>query len=483
MDPYYKSQEFLDILAKYEAMRDNSADGFLDAADYADVAEYYLAQGDDTRARQAVVQGVEIFPDSLPPLAVLARIELSHGRFEQAREIIERTAEKDELEYHYVKAELMVAQGSCEEADRYLSQLESDDDPDDIALDICAIFIDHNEFKYAKKWLDRVKDRAKQDVQEFEAHILTGEGKLEECERKVNELLDEDPYSTEYWNHLAGVQYMRADYNASIDSSDFTLAIDANNAEALLNKANSFYALKNYEQALVFYDRFLALRPDNISALFYRGTTLVMLKKLDKAIETLKNCLRLDLQGVKAGDLRCEELLNDILHELSFELCEVGDYPQAHEHIDRALHAIRKREDMDALRSELYLSKAKVYFFQGDGEGAIECLENARQAYNRPETFVRMTAVLYECGYPDRAYDVLGEQLFSEEGCTWTTGHAYLARYAYELGKMDVFRTLLAMAVERNPEETHLVLYDIFPAGTHVNDYPYMDPIPLDDLN
>lgn len=464
----------------YEDMRDNSADGFIDAADYADVAEYYLSHGDEARAKEAAERGVGIFPDSLPPLAVLARINLTHGRIEEAREIISHAADKDDLEYHYVQAELMIVEGQVAEADAYLESLAGADEPDELALDACAVFIDHGEFTLARKWLDKVKDRSKADVQDFEAHILTGLGELEEGERKVNELIDEDPYSTEHWNHLAGVQYLRGNYNDSIDSSEFTLAIDPKNAEALLNKANSFYALKSYEQALPFYERFLKLRPNNVNGLYYYGVTLALVGDHDMSVSVLRRTLELVLEGVAEGDTQSEDLLIDLLHELSFELIELQEYDLAKRYIDQAIEAI-DHHTKHLETADLYLTKAKVCFFQGDGDGAMENFDLAREVSDTPETFVRMTAILYEVGYADRAYDVLGAQLFSDEGRDWTTGHAYLARYAYEIGQTAVFNMLVPVAVQRNIKEARQVLEDIYPVGTNPKDYPFTDPLPLDD--
>lgn len=479
MDSYYKSPEFRDILTRYEHMRDQAGDDFIDAADYADVAEYYLAQSDEARAREAAQRGVDIFPDALPPLAVLARIEMNHGRCGKARELIAGAKDKDELEYHYVMAELMIAEGDADRADDYLASLQSDDDPDELALDACAIFIDHNQFAKARKWLDKVEDRTKPDAQDFEAHILTGQGRLDEGERKVNELLDEDPFSTEQWNHLASVQYMRGDYHASIDSSDFALALDADNAEALLNKANSFYALRNYTEALTFYDRFTALRPDNLSAEFYRGLTLALLKRHDAAIAVFDSVFRQMIEGIREGDLQSREIIADLIPELCFELSEKQEYDRAQEYADQALAAIRGDETLSETRSFLYLCKAKLCFLQNDSQGVLTYYQQAQKAYDTPETFVRMTSVLYECGYVERAYDILASRLLADEGRTWTTGHAYLARYAYELGKTDEFEKLVATAAQRNPLEASHVLYDLYPVGTQPQDYPTTPPLPL----
>lgn len=472
MDKYYKSDEFREVLHKYESILQGNG-GFLDADDYADVAEFYLASADERKAREAAQRGVNIFPDALPPLAVLARIELSAKHIDRAEAIINLADDKDQLEYHYVLAEIMIAKGKVQEAEQFLSSLEVDDEPDEVALDIAAIYIDHNEFRLARKWLDKVKDRSLPDVQDFEAHILTGEGRFDEGEKVVNEMLDEDPYSVEHWNHLAAVQYQKADYEASIESSEFALAIDSTNAEALLNKANGFYALQRYEDAHHVYEQFLKLRPDNVTALYFYGASLAILGKHQEAANTLKKTLLQAVSGCKDNDSVSTDLLPDILHELAYELSETGDYDDALQYLHQAQTILKDKEGTEEEQAEICLVMAKIYLLQANVDRALELFDAARDISDTPNTFVRTTAVIYECGYIEKAYEILGAQLFSEEGRTWTTGHAYLARYAYALGRLDAYRLLLLLAIERNPAEAQMVLYDLYPAGTKPEDYPF----------
>lgn len=472
MDKYYKSDEFREVLKRYESILQGDG-GFLDADDYADVAEFYLASGDERKAREAAEHGVDVFPDSLPPLAVLARIELSANHVDKAEAIIERAENKDELEYQYVLAEIMIVKGEVEQAEQFLSSLEIDDEPDEVALDIAAIYIDHNEFKLARKWLDKVKDRTLPDVQDFEAHILTGEGRYEEGEKVVNNMLDEDPYSAEHWNHLASVQYQKADYEASIESSEFALAIDSNNVEALLNKANAFYALQRYEEALRFYKQFLTLRPDNVTAEYFYGASLAILGKHQESATVLKKALLHAVNGCKDNDTVCSELLPDILHELAYELSETGDFEDALNYLQQAQSILKKKDGTEEQQAEVCLVMAKIYLLQADVDRALDLFDAARNICNTPDTFVRTTAVIYECGYTAKAYEILGAQLFSQEGRDWTTGHAYLARYAYSLGRMDAYHLLLLIALERNPAEAQMVLYDLYPVGTKPEEYPF----------
>lgn len=478
MDPYYKSQEFLEILAKYEDMRDNGGSDFLDAADYADVGEYYLAQGDDVRAREAVTTALEIFPDSLPPLAVLARIEIAHGRVKEAEEIINRAEYTDDLEYHYVLAEISIGYGDCVGADRYLENLDiGDEDPDEVALDVAALFMDHYDYRLAKKWLDKVKDRSKHDVKDFEALILNGLGEFAASEKKYNELLDEDPYSVERWNHLASLQYEKGDYPASLESSEFSLALDPKNVEAVLNKANCFYALKNYEKAIIFYERFLEYRPENVVGQYYFALSYLLMHRYEESMRPFRVAYDLALQGSINTDSVSRDYLIDIVHDMTYVMRKLDRIDDIQRLLDHAIATVSNIPDMEQYVADLYLCKGKHYFLSDDGEQAVNSFEKARDAYNDENTFVRMTAILYECGYPERAYEMLGAQLFSDTGHNWQHGHAHMARYAYYLGRTDIFQQMLAIAVERDPIEARNVLGDLFPPGTPIKDYPTTPPI------
>lgn len=80
------------------------------------------------------------------------------------------------------------------------------------------------------------------------ARTLFGLGKYKDSERLFNELLDKDPYSANYWNALAGVQYMKEDYSGALTSSEYAIAIDPNDANGLLSKANTLYAMGNHDE-------------------------------------------------------------------------------------------------------------------------------------------------------------------------------------------------------------------------------------------
>ena len=128
-----------------------------------------------------------------------------------------------------------------------------------MALDVAALFSDYEEMEYAETWLNRSNKTEENDYKEIRAHILKSRGEYKESELILNELLDSNPYSGPYWNQLAQSQLLRNDINEAITSSEYSIAINPEDEEAILNKVNGLFALGNYEEALKYFERYKKL--------------------------------------------------------------------------------------------------------------------------------------------------------------------------------------------------------------------------------
>ena len=70
--------------------------------------------------------------------------------------------------------------------------------------------------------------------------------------------------------------------NDSITSSEYSIAINPNDEEALLNKANGLFSLGNFKEALKFYERFHQLCPDEGAATMFIGNCLLNIGKTEE---------------------------------------------------------------------------------------------------------------------------------------------------------------------------------------------------------
>jgi len=180
-----------------------------------------------------------------------------------AYEIAEMIVDKSDLDYLYLKAEIMIVDNKAAEADDFLQsqydEVISQEDREDYVLDVAALFSDYEENEYVEKWLSRSTKTEDNDYKELRARLLKSRGKYKESESILNELLDTNPYSGPYWNQLAQNQLLRNDIKDSITSSEYSIAINPDDEEAILNKANGLFTLGNYEESLKYYERYKKL--------------------------------------------------------------------------------------------------------------------------------------------------------------------------------------------------------------------------------
>ena len=260
MDSYYKSEKFKNILRKYEEGGEQAFSSFLDSEELTDIAEYYHLKGNVEKATEAALYALQIYPGAVSPLAFLSRFALlTENNPEKAEELAEEIIDKTDPEYFYLKAEILLASGKTEEADLYLHDcLESTDEEDkeDFIIDVATLFADYDEDRKTEEWLNISNMKESSPFREIQARLLNIRGKYEESEKILNELLDENPYSGIYWNSLAQNQFLRNNFQESVTSSEYSIAINPDDDEALLNKANSLYSLGNYKDAIEYYNKY-----------------------------------------------------------------------------------------------------------------------------------------------------------------------------------------------------------------------------------
>lgn len=261
MDIYYQSKKFKRLLQRYEELRDNNISEFLDSEDLTDVAEYYYSIGQDEKALETANYTNHLYPTATAPLAFKARMALlTYNNPTLANEIAETIVDKSDLDYLYLKAEIMIADNQVCKADQYLQEqydnVIDEDDHEEFAIDAAALFADYEEIDYAEKWLNQSTMINEDEYKEIKVRILKGQGKYEASETLINKLIDDNPYSCAYWNQLTQIQFLRNDVQGAITSSEYALAINPNDEEALLNKANGLFSLDNFVESLKYYQQY-----------------------------------------------------------------------------------------------------------------------------------------------------------------------------------------------------------------------------------
>ena len=252
-EDYFESEDFKELLDSYEASLQAGGQPFMDADDLVDLADYYNNIGEGDKAAAAIEHALALYPNATLPNVFKAREALTVGDFETARSYADTISDHDDPDYHYLTAEIMIAEGRIDEADKYLRNYGMSVDADeweDFIKDCANLYVDYDINDKAYEWMMRSKGDDSTDFKELMARTLFGLGKYKDSERIFNELIDRNPYSLNYWNALASAQLLDEDYPNAITSSEFAIAINPNDPDGLTSKANCLLRLGNYEEAL-----------------------------------------------------------------------------------------------------------------------------------------------------------------------------------------------------------------------------------------
>lgn len=458
-DDYFDSEEFRQLLDEYEQARNAGEPVFLDADELTDIADYYQMTGQVDDADDAIGFALSLSPGATAAIAYKVREALYEGQPDEARRWLEQMTDKSEPDYAYCYAEILLQEGREDEADAYFRRQFRDVPPDeyqDFVIDVASIFSDYGYSEKAMEWMARAHHEDTSDFKELMARTLFGLGKYKDSEKLFNELIDRDPFSTRYWNALASAQYMNEDYDASVTSSEYAIAIDPDDPEGLLSKANGLFRLENYEEAEKYFSRYVEKVPDDEFALMEQGTCLINMDRSDDALAVLHRAVE-----VAPPD---SPYLPDIYQELAFAYSEQDE-------TDLALDYLNKTEQQDCDHTQIEVIRGHILLAAGRLDESEVVFRNAvLNSDNAPRTLLRIIVSLYDNRYLEACHKLF-LQFFTIVDDDWSEGYAYMALCCYDLKRYDEFLHYLNVACQKNPKEARLVLHHLFPEEVKPEDY------------
>ena len=264
---YFQSNEFHDLLHHYEeAGLEHLVD--FSSGDLTDLAEYFHTIGDMNQALKIVDAAIDIYPGAVGPLVFRARTSLvKDGNPKLASHYADLIDDKTDLDYYYIQAEIMVYNNEAEKANDYLLDKYSEVnevDRQDYLLDVATLFADYELWDYADSWSQNYEDKEESDYLELQGRLMSVRQEYDKAEEVFNLLLDRNPFSTAYWNLLACTNFYAKDFPKCISSCDYALAIQPDNADALLTKANALFYVGNIEDAVANYVHYMKVCGEDI---------------------------------------------------------------------------------------------------------------------------------------------------------------------------------------------------------------------------
>lgn len=456
---YFESEDFKEILRQYEESVKSGERIYMDADDLADIADYYHYVNRDNEAEEAISLAIEYNPEAVGPMLFKARQAIEAKDFNTAEGYADKVEPLDSLEGAYLRAEILVAQNEIDKADLILSDYSKDvptDEYPDYVKGVVQLYLDYNQFFKAFEWIARFTGSDSEGFKELMARTLFGLGKYKDSEKLFNELLDKNPFSADYWNALAGVQYMKKDYSAALSSSEYAIAIAPDDSDGFLSKANTLFTLGNYDEALVFFKKYSEKVPDDEFGYLQQALCLINKEKSEEGLNLLKKAV-----SVASVD---SIYLPDIYQEMSFVYNRLGN-------IEKSLWCIDITDQLDCDHLHMRVMRGHILLANKREKEARKEFDKALEmSGNSPGIQLQIITSYQDNLHLDYAYKEYLKLFDSADGSS-KDGYAYMALCCNDLNKDDEFLYYLKKACECTPEEAKAVLGEFFPEDMEPKDY------------
>ncbi len=451
---YYKEPEFQRILQRYEKAHAAGQSVYLDAEDFADIAEYYLSQERLDDSDQCIAYALTLHPRHTRLLVLLAKKYIDEGNIEQALSVEQGITDREDYSVKLLHGEILLYNFEFEKADSYLNASFPDDGQQDYVddvLDVAALLLDYEQPERASSWLDRLGGEAS-DLSYF--HYLRSLcffqlKRFPDSIAAANKCLDLDPYDVACWGLLADAQYAVGDYRKSVDSCDYALAVSPDDAMSLSIKAKSLYKLHEYAAAHDVVTAYLKVRDGEVEIYLLDGICLLSLGKAEEALARLK----------KAGSL-CPSSATDYLKNIFFYMSQaylrMGEKDEASSCMEQAVR-------LGADDSMLRLQQVENAFEAGQDTEALRIMQ---ALYEDKGQGVRMRLhlllILVDYGYQTLAYDLLAE-LKDDPDARKEGFFAHAAYVCYHNGHNGEYLDYLQRACSETPDIAYMIFNSIFP--------------------
>jgi tetratricopeptide (TPR) repeat protein len=401
-DKMQESNEFQQVLERYENMLRKSHASFFDVEEFEYIIDYYLDQRDLNHAVEASEYAKKQHPNSPEITVKIVQVNLENGKPLLALEQLNSLPlwHEEDSELHLLKGTALVQLGKIREAEKFFDKAVklAEDDKIEILLNISMTFENIRQFTYAVKYL-----LLAWELETDNLAVLYDLGyyyeRLHNFQQSLifyNRYLDEDPFSDNVWFNVGVVLYKLHENKKAIDAYDFAIAINPSYASAYFNKANIYAEDGDFNNAVNVYQEFLSLEPEHIQAWCYLGECYEEMGDYNKALEVYKKTIEIDNTNPEgwfgAGiSLMYQGKLEDsssYLHkaiefdnqnpEFWFTLAEVYEKMGL---IPEAIKCLKQTTKLDNTDHEAWIKWASLHFGEEDYANALVVLMEAYQ-YN-----------------------------------------------------------------------------------------------------
>lgn len=352
---YFETPEFRELLKRYELMKRESGSLYFETDQLADILSYYLFHEKAQEVEEVYSLAKRLHPGSPEITKMEVRMLLSYGRPEAALPLLDKLQYVEDDETLLLKAEAHLAIKDYNRARSIAKELlRRSTITDETSYDALEIMLDcgfaQEVLSAANEGLTRFP--GSHNLLEVKAESLIELQRTDEAIEIYNNLLDETPYSTFYWEQLGHIYYMIRRFGKALECFEYETAIDENIEYARMMQAYCYHHLRDYKKSNELFATLGDKYPKSIIPDFYLALGTAYSGESTSAIEAFQ---RVAAKAIAKEEKSIEAMLALLNVALLFH--NIGNIDSAIIYIKEALRYIPSRESLKQImahRSPLY---------------------------------------------------------------------------------------------------------------------------------
>ncbi|MDR0349618.1 MAG: hypothetical protein LBH90_09040 [Tannerella sp.] len=245
-----------EILLRYIKMENSGIKSYFDADEIIKLLDYFEDTDDFKHYQKVLELGQKLHPNSTEIKIRLCKFYVHEKKYNKALRLIEDIGNHESCDLYLSQFECFCA---LDRYDEIISFITTHSLPGNMLEEI---------FEYIAQVLNDLKkeeeayDFVKRGLALFPRNIILKEElcyyleikrEIKPALRLCRELLDKNPYSSEYWYTQGRLHYLEGDYDSAIDAFDFALTCDDSDLEIKIKKAHCLFINENYGKAIEVY--------------------------------------------------------------------------------------------------------------------------------------------------------------------------------------------------------------------------------------
>lgn len=286
---YFDSEEFKDILKKYEQMRAENICSYFETDELTNLLIHYLYYEKYSEAEALYTYAKRLHPTDKEFIDRLdVRMLLAQGKTAEALTILDKSKQSDDFETQLLRAEIFIELKEYKAAQKVaMNILRQQKLQNDEIYDALTILLDcgfaQDTLNIVEEWLQRRPTLRMLHEIKAECHIELQQ--TDEAIEIYNKLLDHDPYSTFYWEQLGRIYYLIERYGKALECFEYELTINDTVEYAKMMQGYCYYHLHDYNNAIAIFDSFRKKYPHSIIPRFYTALSKSHLGCVEEAID------------------------------------------------------------------------------------------------------------------------------------------------------------------------------------------------------